>query len=655
MLILILKFSKIRILAIKKMMKRKITLQSIVGLMFLFSAFTVCSQTAQQREKIIQETDVETLKNLHQQFLLQSNESREKALQLAVEKGWPVTYVTEQGSYAELQGVLENGQPLYYVTYNVGAAATSKINRLNTGGSLNLNLDGQNMIVGVWDQNVPLNAHQDFGGRLITLDGSSVDASFHSTHVTGTVLGSGLTNASSKGMASQAAGYVLDWTNDYAEMAFEAGFGLLASNHSYGQIAAQLPLFQFGAYTTRSRQLDEIAFAAPFYLSVHAAGNDRNDLNQTINPTKGGYDLINGNKTSKNTLVVAAVNQVTNYTGPSSVNIASFSSYGPTDDNRVKPDISAKGVNVTSTSNANTSAHGISSGTSMAAPVVTGGILLLQQHYSNLNSGAFMRSATLRGLVLHTADEAGPWDGPDPMFGWGLFNAERAAQTITNRGSGLSIINERTLTQGQTYTKVVTALGNQPLVATICWTDRAGAANGSVVDLTTPVLVNNLDIRITKNSETFFPWRLGATPTEAAVQGDNNVDNIEKIEIQNPTGQYTITVSHKGNLTGGSQDYTIIVTGIDENLSLTSLDASDFAISPNPVGDSFSINTNTSLSVDEISIFDIQGRIVKQVLIDSSSLFSGEYSIDSTSLVSGVYLVRIKSGDSFVTKKIVKK
>lgn len=637
------------------MMKRKITLFSLTVFLLVFSVMSVFSQTPQQKEKIISETDVETLKELHTQFLKQSKESKEKAIQLATEKGWPLEYVTEEGSFAELQGVLENGQPLYYVTNNVGAAATSKINRLNTGGSLNLNLDGQNMIVGVWDQNVPLNAHQDFGGRLITLDGSSVDASFHSTHVTGTVLGSGLTNASSKGMASQAAGYVLDWSNDYAEMAFEAGFGLLASNHSYGQIAAQLPEFQFGAYTTRSRQLDEIAFAAPFYLSVHAAGNDRNDLNQTINPTKGGYDLINGNKTSKNTLVVAAVNQVTNYTGPSSVNIASFSSYGPTDDNRVKPDISAKGVNVTSTSNASTSAHGVSSGTSMAAPVVTGGILLLQQHYSNLNGGVFMRSASLRGLVLHTADEAGPWDGPDPMFGWGLFNAERAAQVITNKNSGLAIINERSLAQGQTYTKVVTAQGNQPLVATICWTDRAGAANGSVVDLTTPVLVNNLDIRITKNSETFFPWRLGATPTDAAVQGDNNVDNIEKIEIQNPTGQYTITVSHKGNLTGGLQDYTIIVTGIDENLSVTSLNTNDFAISPNPVGDSFSVNSNSVLSLDEISIFDIQGRMVKQILFDNSNPFSGEYLIDSTSFDTGVYIVRIKSGDDFVTKKMIKK
>jgi hypothetical protein len=57
---------------------------------------------------------------------------------------------------------------------------------------------------------------------------------------------------------------------------------------------------------------------------------------------KGGFDMLTGSSVSKNVLVVAAVNAVATYNGPSSVVMSSFSNYGPTDDGRIKPDISAK-------------------------------------------------------------------------------------------------------------------------------------------------------------------------------------------------------------------------------------------------------------------------------------------------------------------------
>jgi hypothetical protein len=56
---------------------------------------------------------------------------------------------------------------------------------------------------------------------------------------------------------------------------------------------------------------------------------------------KGGFDMLTGSSVSKNVLVVAAVNAVATYNGPSSVVMSSFSNYG-TDDGRIKPDISAK-------------------------------------------------------------------------------------------------------------------------------------------------------------------------------------------------------------------------------------------------------------------------------------------------------------------------
>ncbi len=40
----------------------------------------------------------------------------------------------------------------------------------------------------------------------------------------------------------------------------------------------------------------------------------------------------------------------------------------------------------------------------------------LQEYYYRLHN-VFMRSATLKGILIHTADEAGPADGPDYQFG----------------------------------------------------------------------------------------------------------------------------------------------------------------------------------------------------------------------------------------------
>jgi hypothetical protein len=57
---------------------------------------------------------------------------------------------------------------------------------------------------------------------------------------------------------------------------------------------------------------------------------------------KGGFDMLTEVLCLKNVLVVAAVNAVATYNGPSSVVMSSFSNYGPTDDGRIKPDISAK-------------------------------------------------------------------------------------------------------------------------------------------------------------------------------------------------------------------------------------------------------------------------------------------------------------------------
>jgi hypothetical protein len=531
------------------------------------------AQNQAERAAIISQSNVVALEQLSSTYDALYSQRKAEAYAIARQKGWDIIRIHPDGNISELQYIQEDGTPIYYITMsNLAAAQTTRANRLWSGGGMGLNLNGQGMIVGEWDGGAVRGAHQEFGNRVIQRDGVAFTShngnTNHATHVAGTLMGGGV-QANAKGMAFESTLWANDWNSDLAEMTSQASQGLILSNHSYGYRSDLLSQWQFGFYDATAANWDELAYNAPFYLMVKAAGNDRG---AGYNPGgvfgTSGYNLITGSATSKNVLVVAAVSAVTNYTGPSSVTMSSFSSWGPTDDGRIKPDISGCGVSVYSASSSSNSAYATLSGTSMASPNVTGTMTLLQQHYRNLNGGSFMRSATLRGLVIHTADEAGTTPGPDYRFGWGLLNAEKAANVITQRGTA-TIIAENVLNNGSSYTINVTASGNGPLEVTICWTDPKGTplANNTL-NSTSARLVNDLDVRVTRSGTTTFPWRLDpAAPANGATQGDNFRDNVEKIIIDNPVagGVYTITVTHKNSLQGGSQPYSLIVSGLQQS------------------------------------------------------------------------------------------
>lgn len=148
------------------------------------------------------------------------------------------------------------------------------------------------------------------------------------------------------------------------------------------------------------------------------------------------------------------------------------------------------------------------------------------------------------------------------------MNAKKAVETITLSGSG-PIMNELTIAQGQTITYTVNSDGVNDLIASISWTDRPGTVN-TAMNSPIAALVNDLDIRITKASDTFYPWRL-TSATSNSNDGDNTKDPFERIEIENASGTYTITITHKGTLVGGSQDFSLIVTGVEVNCTTASI------------------------------------------------------------------------------------
>jgi hypothetical protein len=286
--------------------------------------------------------------------------------------------------------------------------------------------------------------------------------------------------------------------------------------------------------------------------------------------TVGPYDCIVTYGTAKNILTVGAVDILSNGFISAPVNTLSFSSWGPTDDGRIKPDLVC-GTNTTSTpSSANDSAYGTLGGTSGSSPVATGSLLLVQQHFNNLK-GRFMKAATLKGLAIHTATNCKTTLGPNYESGWGLLNAAKAAQTITD--SVKNFIKEFNLNNNDTFKFNITLNGLDTLKTTLCWTDPPALVGAPAYNDTTKKLINDLDIRIIRNSnnQVYYPYILNpANPSLTATNGDNIRDNVEQIYLPNlPSGAYTITVTHKNNLQNNApQAFSIITSGSTLNAVL---------------------------------------------------------------------------------------
>ncbi|WP_458627634.1 S8 family serine peptidase [Winogradskyella sp. PC D3.3] len=561
----------------------------------------------------------------------------------------------------KLRDITEDGKPLYYVSSNNPAAITIRADKLYAAGNdSGIDLRGQNMVAGVWEaeDGYPLRSHLDLMNRITVIDGGS-NVSFHATHVTGTIISSGNNYPLNlgRGIAYEATVLAGNSSNDSQEMAIQAANGLLVSNHSYGYGAENLSVATFGAYQTDAFSVDLITYTNPYYLPVISAGNDRDDF-FLYNPSKSGYDLLSGQSVAKNCITSAAVGPVMSYTGPSSVVMSSFSNWGPTDDGRIKPDISSQGVNVTSTSNASNTAYGNSSGTSMSAPGITGLLLLLQEHYNNVNS-QYMLAATAKGLLLHTADEAGPSDGPDYSFGWGLANGKKAVDAISNNNVS-AFIEETALANSSSRSFDVVAAGNEPLMVSISWTDPQGAISSGVANDPTPVLVNDLDLKLTKGTTDYFPWKLDpANPSLGATRNStNDVDNFEKVEVDAPSvGEtYTVTINHKNTLSGGLQNYSLIITGgILSSLGVSESSFDQLSIYPNPNKGQFTISFDSSLNNNsdvKIDIYDISGRLVyKNTFANNSARFNE--TINLSGVASGVYVANISKGGNVTSQKII--
>lgn len=144
------------------------------------------------------------------------------------------------------------------------------------------------------------------------------------------------------------------------------------------------------------------AFEKAFLLGVStfsSAGNEGNNSWKYITAPADGFNII-------------AVGSIDN-----NKSLASSSSRGPTYDNRIKPEVTAQGVNVYSTMASTVNSYTLMSGTSLAAPIAAGTGALLLSAYPTLTN------AQVRQILLQTAENT---SNPNNNIGWGLVSASRA-------------------------------------------------------------------------------------------------------------------------------------------------------------------------------------------------------------------------------------
>lgn len=468
--------------------------------------------------------------------------------------------------------------------------------------------DGSGQIVAVADTGLD-DQHPDFAGRILKLvargrPNDTSDPNGHGTHVAGSVLGDGTdSNGQFKGAAPRAQlffqsllddqgglrGLPVD-LNDLFQEAYDAGARI--HNNSWG---AELG----STYTLNSEEVDEFIRAHPDMLVVIAAGN----AGTAAAPKKSAVGFvdwlsINSPASCKNALTVGASRSdrtdgayssktwlqfwssafpaapiATERVSGDPQGLAAFSSRGPTDDRRIKPDLVAPGTDIASTRSSLAPdanywgphpafpRYAFDGGTSMAAPLVAGCAALVRQYYVATRgiepSAALLKATLINSTVwLQGKDAVAPSLGtPNYHQGHGRIDMGRAIPNPARPQLTLQFV-DTWKTPGQAlvrtgdrrrYQFVLPA--NVPELR-ICLAYTDAPARG---------LQNNVSM-IVNHQPSRLKW-LGNEHLADALTLPDPDNNVEVVRLTAPAaGTYLIQV-FAANMLKPPQDFALVVTG----------------------------------------------------------------------------------------------
>jgi Subtilase family/Carboxypeptidase regulatory-like domain/Secretion system C-terminal sorting domain len=425
---------------------------------------------------------------------------------------------------------------------NAGVRSAMNVDELQAAP---YNLSGAGETVCVYDGGIVFQ-HADFGNRLTEGEGGATAA--HATHVAGTVGGAG--GDLYRGMAPEVnlISYQYEACIPYClydspqdiyenyEGAYIAGARLFTNSIGANIYSNGYDCEWQGDYEITSALVDSLTrgpFGEPVIITW-AAGNERGG-----GPCGTTYETMSVPAAAKNTIVVGATTDNDGMT--------SFSSWGPTDDGRIKPDVCAPGNNVSSCNSGG--GYTTMSGTSMATPAVAGvNALLLQAWHQSVNSNTNPFPETVKALLCNSADDLGQ-PGPDYQYGWGRVNAQHAVDAIYSFGFHEGEIDDDDL---QTITFEV-PVGLSELRVTLSWSDPPA---GYLPEFT---LVNDLDLGLRDPTQfDYIPFVMDpANPSAPATNGVNTIDNVEQIVISNPVpGEWVLGIQGT-DIPIGSQTFGI--------------------------------------------------------------------------------------------------
>ena len=516
-------------------------------------------------------------------------------------------------------------------------------------------LNGSGQIVGIADSGLDTGVnnssmHADLRGRILSIidtsnDGSAADQLGHGTHVAGSVLGNGsLSSGQYSGMAPeaelvfQAIGnggdyiYPPDDLNDLFQEAYSLGARI--HTNSWGSNAN-------GEYTDYSQDVDQFVWEHPDMLILFSAGNSGVDSNSDGLIDE---DSIGGPATAKNCLTVGAsendrgesfgiapylmwgsgswlalypANPIKDdYMANNSEGIAAFSSRGPTDDGRIKPDVVAPGTFIASTKSSiegSTSGWGVINddylymgGTSMATPITAGSAALVREYYTEVEnlsspSAALLKATLINGALNLTPGQYGTGDSqeilgrPDYSQGWGRVDIENSIypqypKTIEyfDNPEPLNLSNSWNVSYDILYT-------SEPLRVTLVWTDYPGTP------IVYPQLVNNLDLVVNGPDDIYYGN--GAPDT---------VNNVEGVELIEPVaGTYTITVNGT-DVPNGPQNFSLVLSYGHDNTYMY------------PEHDFYTINSTTEVYINLTHADGIDTNTINMTIDNSEILHSLE-------------------------------
>lgn len=469
-------------------------------------------------------------------------------------------------------------------------------------------------------------------------DGAADTTSGHGTHVAGSVLGNGAQavalgvqdipagTAPEAQLFFQAIEQSADWMT--RQQMIDAGFGdpgpppnwppperglygipgdlneLFAQAYTGG---ARIHTNSWGApsaglYNDNSVAVDEFMFNHRDFLSLYAAGNDGVDADSSgiVDP-----DSIGAPGTAKNCVTVGASENdrphssspppgldidwddwrwpnIAGHVSDNPAGMAAFSSRGPTDDGRIKPDVVAPGTNVLSVrsqaiaagsgplwgevSGALSGQYVWSGGTSMSTPLVAGAAALVRQHLienrGHVEDGVKPSGALIKAFLVNGARSITPGQfageipaEPNNVDGFGRVSLLQSVTPGALEQASFVDEPELSVSTGEIRTfplEVVDVI--HPLIVTLCWSDAPGLVNVGG-------LVNTLYLQLVEPGGTVIEGDVTAFPSVA--------NNVQRIVVAAPVaGQYelrvrgvSVTVQSPGAAAGVDprQDFAVVV------------------------------------------------------------------------------------------------